>query len=235
MDEKYAKYLINKTRQNYNLIADDFTRTRAFISQDIERLGDYSFPGEKVLDSGCGSGRLFEVLRKKEVDYYGVDISDKLIQIAKKNHTGAKFQTFDGLDLPFSDKFFDKVYSVSVLHHIPSQKLRLHYLKEAKRVLKNEGLLILRVWDFWKRGIMLKLIFKHTFLKITGSFKLDLKDVFVPWKNPEGKILIERYFHCFTLKEIEVLVKKAGFKIEKAWREGKGSRANIYLVAKKTS
>ena len=233
MDKEYAKYLLEKTRQDYDIIAEDFTRTRTYIPEDIRELGDYSLAGERILDSGCGSGRLFEVFNGKNIDYFGTDISERLIRIAQEKYPEAKFQTADALNLPFPENFFDKVYSISILHHIPSQYFQLQYLKEAKRVLKPGGILILRVWDFWRRKATPRLIFEYTFLKLIGRSKLDFKDVFVPWKDSEGEILVQRYFHCFTKKELENLAKKAGFIIKKIWRSGKDPKTNIYLVAEK--
>lgn len=233
MDREYAQYLLKKTQEDYNLIAEDYARTRAFIPEDIKNLGEYTREGERVLDSGCANGRFFEVLRNKNVDYFGIDISERLIEIAKKNYSEAKFQVAGALNLPFPANFFDKVYSISVLHNIPLKNLRLQYLREAKRVLKPEGLLILRVWDFWKRKEGWQLFLKYIFLKLIGRTKLDFKDVFVPWKDSKGKILIQRYFHCFTKRELENLLKEAGFKIIEIWRGGKDPRTNIYLVAKK--
>ena len=233
MDPDYAKYLLEKTRQNYNLIAENYARTRAYLPEDIRKLGEYALTGERILDSGCANGRLLEILKIKKVDYFGVDISDRLIKIAKKDYPEAKFQIADALSLPFSADFFDKIYSISILHNIPSRNFQLQYLKETKRVLKPGGILILRVWDFWRRKTAAKLIFKYTFLKLIKKSKLDFKDVFVPWKDSSGKILIQRYFHCFTKKELEDLVREAGFKIKKSWCGGKDPRTNIYLIAEK--
>ena len=237
MNKKYAEYLLKKTHQNYNLVARDYTRTRAFIPEDIKTLADYVLMGERILDSGCANGRLFEVLKRKDVDYFGVDISEKLIEIARKNYPEAKFQIADALNLPFTGNFFDKVYSISVLPNIPSREFQLQYLKEAKRVLKPEGLLILRVWDFWRRKAFPKLFLKYTFLKLIGrhlsASQLDFFDVFLPWKDSKGNIIIERYFHCFRKKELENLAKEVGFKIKKIWRAGKDPRTNIYLIAQK--
>ena len=81
MDRKYAKYLLEKTTKDYNLIAKDYARTRAYIPKDIETLGEYTWEGERVLDLGCANGRLFEILNGKNVDYFGVDISEKLIEM----------------------------------------------------------------------------------------------------------------------------------------------------------
>ena len=233
MRKEYAEYLTKETIQNYNLIASDYTRTRSYIPEDIRALGDYTANGERILDSGCASGHFFEVLKNKKVDYFGIDISEKLIEIARRNYPEASFETVNALKLPFPDNFFDEVYSISVIHNIPSTEFRFQYLKEVIRVLKPNGRLILRVWNFWKRKAGLKLILRYAFLKIIGKSKLDFKDVFVPWKDSQGRILIQRYFHCFTKREFEGLARKAGFKIEKSWRAGKGKRANIYLIAQK--
>jgi len=225
--------LLEKTKENYNLTAEEYTRTRAFIPEDIKSLGDYTEKGDKILDSGCASGRLYRVLKEKKVEYFGVDISERLIEIAKKNYPEGNFQIANTLNLPFVDNSFDKIYSISVIHNIPSRDFQLQYLKESKRVLKPGGLLILRVWDFWKRKEGWRLFFKYALLKLTGNSKMDFYDVLVPWKDSNGKILIQRYFHCFTKKEIEDLVKKAGFKIKQSWREGKDPRTNIYIIAEK--
>jgi ubiquinone/menaquinone biosynthesis C-methylase UbiE len=233
MKKKYAEYLLKKTQKDYNLVAEDYARTRAFVPEDIKSLGDYTRTGEKVLDSGCANGRLWEIFKTKKVDYIGVDISEKLIELAKNKYPRAKFQKADALNLPFPNDYFDKIYSISVLHNIPSRNFQIQCLKEAKRILKPEGLLIIRVWDFWRRKAAQRLLFKYTFLKLIGKSKLDFKDVFVPWKNSKGQILTQRYFHCFSKRELEKLVKKSGFKIKESWLGGKDPRTNIYLIAKK--
>lgn len=235
MEKNYAEYLLQKTQKDYNLIASDYSRTRSFLLPDIQELANYALSGEKILDSGCGNGWLFEILKEKKVEYYGVDFSEKLIEIAKKKFPQGNFQVENALKLSFPDNYFDKVYSISVLHHLPSEEFRLQYLKEAKRVLKPNGLLILRVWDFWRRKKGLILLLKYTFLKLIRKSKLDFFDVFVPWYNSKKEVLVERYFHCFTKRELEKLVERAGFKIKKSWRGGRDPRTNIYLIAQKPS
>lgn len=233
MDLKFAKYLIEKTKNDYELLAKDFTRTRSFLPEDVKKLTFEIKEGEKILDLGCAHGKLFEILKEKKVNYFGIDISEKLIEIAKKNFPEGNFQVANALNLPFPENFFDKVFSIAVFHHIPSKEFRIQCLKEIKRVLKRGGILILRVWDFWKRWDRIKLILKYSFLKLIGKSKLDFFDVFLPWKDSRGKILTERYFHCFTKRELKNLGKKVNLKIVRCWREGKGKRANIYLILKK--
>ncbi len=229
MDKKYAEFLLNKTREDYNLISEDFSRTRNFIPKEFEFLFDYAKKEEKVLDLGCGSGRFYRILEEKNTEYTGVDNSEKLITIAKNKYPEADFRVATAARMPFEDNHFDKIFSIAVLHHIPSKELRLKFLNEAKRVLKKDGLLILTVWKFWRKEECLRFI-KYSILKMIGKSKLDFNDVFEPW----GK-KTERYYHWFSKKELEKLARESGFKIKEAGftKNEKGNRQNIYAVLEK--
>lgn len=230
MKKDYAEYLLKKTKEDYNLIAEDFSQTRYSVWPELTFFRKYVKEGERILDLGCGNGRLFEFFKNRNVEYIGVDNVEKLIEIARKKYPEAKFLVGDALNLPFSDNYFDKVFSIAVFHHIPSGEFRLQFLKEVRRVLKQEGLLILTVWDLWRRVASLKLLTKFTIFKIFGKSGLDFKDVFVPW----GK-KVKRYYHHFTKRELINLVKKEGFKIKKfgVVKNETGKRSNIYLIAQK--
>ena len=130
-----------------------------------------------------------------------------------------------------SSNFFISRLTVLVL--ISLNKTLYGDIEKRSLIVKPEGLLIMRVWDFWRRKATPKLLLKYTFLKLIRKSKLDFKDVFVSWKDSSGKILIQRYFHCFTKKELEDLVKESGFIIKRSWRGGRDPRTNIYLVAEK--
>jgi tRNA (uracil-5-)-methyltransferase TRM9 len=229
MDLEYAKFILEKTKENYNLIAKEFSATRREIWEELNFLFSDLKEGEKVLDLGCGNGRWYKVFKEKKVDYFGIDNSEKLIEIAKENFPEAKFFVGDAMNLPFPDNFFDKVYSIALLHHIPSEDFRIKVLKEAKRVLKPEGMLILTCWKIHRLREILTLL-KHTFLKSIGKSKLDFKDIFLPW----GKKTL-RYYHCFSKKELEKLVEKSGFEILESGvvKNKRGNRQNYYIVCKK--
>ena len=221
MNRDYAKYLLDKTRQDYNLIAEDFSRTRGKMWEELKFLEEYIIDGEKVLDLGCGNGRLYELFKEKFVDYDGVDSAEKMIEIAKSRYPKIKFQVADALNLPFPENFFDKVISIAVLHHIPSEEFRLQFLKEVKRALKPEGKVILLVWNLniWK-----------SLVSRLKNWKLDFGDAFVPW----GKEVL-RYVHRFSKKELKKLAEKVGLKVEeiKILKRPKSKESNILLVAEK--
>ena len=79
MDRDYAQYLLKKTRQDYNLIAPQFSSTRRFVWRGLESLAKYILSREKVLDLGCGNGRLLQIFKDIDIDYTGIDGSQKLI------------------------------------------------------------------------------------------------------------------------------------------------------------
>lgn len=229
MNKEYAKYLLEKTTEDYNLIARQFSSTRRFIWRGLESLSQYVLPREKVLDLGCGNGRLLQIFKDIDIDYIGVDSSEKLIEIARRIYPGTRFQVANAINLAFPNNCFDKVYSVAVLHHIPSKELRLQFLRGVLRVLKPGGLLVLTVWDLGNlRGWKLNL--KFGILKILGKSKLDFNDVFVPW----GKTC-QRYIHCFTKRELKKLAAGAGFKVKEVGilKMPEAKENNIYLVAEK--
>ena len=178
-------------------------------------LDKYIKDNEKVLDLGCGNGRLFELFSVqgrsvsggKKVDYVGIDNSSNLISEAKKKY-GNYFQVADILNIPFSDNYFDSIWLIAVFHHIPSKELRLEVLKEMARVLKKRGLVVVTCWNFYQLRYI-KLLLKYFLRKIFTKNKLDFKDILVSW----GREGIDRYYHVFSRRELKKLFKKAGFKI----------------------
>jgi ubiquinone/menaquinone biosynthesis C-methylase UbiE len=234
MDLEYAKDLLAKNIKDYEMLAEDFSRTRQF-TWDIEILSQYTSDGDTVLDLGCGNGRLLEVLKKHRIEYFGPDASKKLIEIARQKYPQNKFEVGDILNLPYSDNFFNKVFAIRTLHHIPSKEFRLQALKEIRRVLKPGGVLILTVWNVWgsKYKINLLRVIKYSFLKIIGKTKLDFGDTFIPWWKMGEKV--KRYFHFFTKKELKNLTEEVGLEVEKIWSSKFRGHSDIYLIAKKPS
>jgi len=196
-----------------------------------------------------------EILKKKDIDYIGIDSSEKLIKLAKKNFPEQKdkFQVGDILNLSLDDNTFNTVFSIAVLHHIPGKELQIESLKEIKRVLKKDGILIITVWNLWdqeKYSHYIKIksnyssteVEKHNNLsikkkffsqqardKLSSNYKhFDIGDALVPWKSPDGEILAERYYHAFKMGALENLIKKSGLKI----LEIKKTDYNLYAIVK---
>jgi ubiquinone/menaquinone biosynthesis C-methylase UbiE len=91
----------------------------------------------RVLDIGCGVGRVEYVLVKKVESVVGIDISPSMIKLAKENikSKNAKFLIGNGKNLNgLIDNSFDLVFSVIVFQHLPRETFK-NYLKESYRVL----------------------------------------------------------------------------------------------------
>ncbi len=234
MKKERAKFLIYQNIQTYNRIAEHFAQKRKILTKDLIKLSHLIKPGERILDVGCANGRFCELVFKKKAKYWGIDTSRKMIEIAKKQYPYAKFFVSDPLSFPFGKNFFDKVFCLSVFHHIPSKELRIKFLQEIKRVLKPGGIIILTVWNLRKKRKIKGLLFKYTLKRIFGKSDLDFGDLFLPWKNEKGKILASRYFHVFSKRELISLLKKAGFEIKKSGLiERSAKENNIFVIAQK--
>lgn len=84
---------------------------------------------QRILDVGCGYGRIALPLLKKGYDVYGVDLSKKYITALKKDLSVAslkkKFSVADMCDLPFADSSFAVVLCLwSVIDELLSGKTR---------------------------------------------------------------------------------------------------------------
>lgn len=105
-------------------------------------LDQYS--GIKVLDVGCGPGKMVDFCISKNFDFYGVDISEGMIRECQ--------QKFDHIDsthfsvgmmekLDFPDHSFDVVLCMGALEYLEESEV-LIATSEMSRVLKQNGLLI---------------------------------------------------------------------------------------------
>jgi len=94
---------------------------------------------KNILDIGCSTGNVARaIIDMSNNNYYGIDISEKYIERAKKNSPKGKFMQMDAGRLEFKNELFDIVMINSVLHHI-DDNIAKNCLKEAYRVLKNDG------------------------------------------------------------------------------------------------
>jgi len=246
MNFSEAKKIMELNKRFYDLMAEEFSRTRANVWEEFRSLSEYFQTGDKVLDLGCGNGRFFNlaVQPDRQVQYWGVDNSEKLIQLARQNYPAGQFVVGDGLELPFAEDFFDKVLCVAVLHHLPGYEMRREFLRQAHRTLKKGGLLVLAVWVAWPRRRYLGLAAKYFWLKLAGRSKLDWGDFYEPWDNKARSPSLSqqavsgrgvRYFHNFSVSELRSLLEDSGFVIESlSFLDRLSGERNIIAIAKKS-
>ncbi len=218
-------------KEFYNQIAENFSSTRKYWWRDLNFIKKYLKSEGKILDFGCGNGRLVDFLEGTELDYVGVDTSHKLIEIARKEYPSKSFVKIeDEKRLPFDDNEFDMVFSIAVFHHF-TPKMTDNALMEINRVIKKDGILILTIWNLWNPKY-LNFLFRSFFL---GKFDLSAKISF-KYKNQTKW----RFCYWWTKKRITKKVKSFGFRIidsgftfgEKKKTKKKFKR-NIFVVAEK--
>ncbi len=104
--------------------------------------------GDKILDLGCGWGRVLKPVLDRKGDAIGFDISHKMLGLSRdhlnKNGHPPSLVRGDGTVLPFKDNSFDMIYSLLVLQHL-SKGNGKDVLKEIARVLKPGGSAYVRV------------------------------------------------------------------------------------------
>ncbi len=93
-------------------------------------------PGAKVADIGCGSGAFTELLAARGYRTTGLDISPKLIELARRKFPAIEFVEGDAEHLPFEAGSCDGILLSGLIHHFPDQR---RLAAEVFRVLKPGG------------------------------------------------------------------------------------------------
>jgi ubiquinone/menaquinone biosynthesis C-methylase UbiE len=119
-------------KDDYNVFTD--AASRKLISSFVQLSGLQS--GARVADLGCGSGIFTSLLSERGYDVVGLDISPKLLQLARAKYPKIEFLEGDVEALPFQAESFDGVLLGGVLHHFPDPR---RCAAETYRVLKPGG------------------------------------------------------------------------------------------------
>lgn len=114
--------------------------------RSVELLGDLT--GKRLLDLGCGTGALVELLARQKVEYEGIDIAPNMIQVAQThiNELGLastfKVQVGSVESLPYTAAHFDAVVGMGLLEYFDHPET---VVREAIRVAKPGALLVFTV------------------------------------------------------------------------------------------
>lgn len=175
-------------------------------------LDKYTKNAGKIVDLGCGNCR--NLIPFKNFICYGIDFSKEMLNKAKiisKEYGLDIILHKANLDnLSFKDKSFDYALMLASLHHLETEESRIKALRELYRILENDGIALITVWNKWQL-----------------KFLLRKKDTLIPWKI--NNQVYYRYYHLFNYFELKNLLKSVNFKI----LESKFLNNNLIFIVKK--
>lgn len=134
-----------ETRGSYNLAADKYFEAfkdemeqkeydRAFLSEFSRGFA----PGSRICDVGCGPGHITRYLAGLGLGVFGIDISERCIEIARRENPRMEFRVMDMARLEMAGGSVDGIVSFHSIIHTP-KRLQPLLFREFSRVLKPGG------------------------------------------------------------------------------------------------
>jgi 2-polyprenyl-3-methyl-5-hydroxy-6-metoxy-1,4-benzoquinol methylase len=128
-------------------------RDNGKFNQQLKEFSELLPPSGQVLDAGCGVGKpTSEFLAKNGFGVTGVDISKKMVDLAKENVPSARFFQKNILSLDFPVDSFDGIICVYTLWHIPRMN-HSTIIQNFHRMLKDGGILVLNTGIYESEGV----------------------------------------------------------------------------------
>ncbi len=207
-----------QVKKTYNLLAreyyemrkgkngiNDFFNTNLEMPTTLKVLG--TVKNKKVLDLGCGPGFYVKILTQKGAKVRGIDISEESIKIAQEENPNIEFKIGDiTKKFPYKDSEFDVVLATLIFDHIEDWNI---FLKEIKRILKKDGILVFSTYNPVTYKLKTKVWFFKKFREVNDYFNEDWKNEIWGKKEKTGKIA----HHHKTYGTIVKLLVGNGFEI----------------------
>lgn len=196
----------------YDAIASSYAKQiDAYAPPERDKFIDLIPGSGKILDAGCGPGRDCDYFIEHGLQVVGVDLSEKLLEIAERRVPQVTFVKQDLRQLDFPNETFDGIWACASLHHLDRTDVA-DVLKSFFRLLKPNGILFVSVKE--------------------GSGEADIAE-----SLSSG---LSRHYVFYKLKEIETLLEKAGFEVveiytgrEEDWHPGRSDLVWISSFSRK--
>lgn len=139
---------LNKIEKMYDSLAEEYAETffgehekkpkdREILRRFSEEIGNR----RPVWDFGCGPGQTAQYLKDLGTEISGLDLSEKLLDQARKNYPGIHFRKGDILNLEFDDDSIAGVVAFYAIIHFNKEQVGLAF-REVFRVLQPGGLFL---------------------------------------------------------------------------------------------
>ncbi len=237
MDPQTTERLLALNRAFYADFARPFADSRSLTDPALTSVLPYIPQHARVLDVGCGNGRLAVLLDRERpgATYVGIDAAPVLIEAACAKAAALKniapqFRVADITRPDWSSvigsSVIDTVVSLAVLHHIPGFELRVQVLREMASLLAPGGCVIFSTWQFLDSPRLRRKIVPWTEAGIAEEM-LEPGDYLLDWQRG-GQGL--RYCHLVDEAEVERLAAASGLRVRETFRAG-GREGDLSLFA----
>lgn len=203
---------MEENNKNYWVAMEEFPEPYQALFREEERLIDvYIGKNDRVLDVGCGDGRILRQLAPKTNNLIGIDHDEPTVSRARKELVDLPFISVkhcEGSNLPFDDEYFDKVLCMGTFTNLGEERPQV--LREMKRVLSRNGLMIITAYSEDALDDRLELY--------RGS-SIEIKEV-----RPDGTVLFEGSVDSiseqFSRDQLEFIISGADLKIRELKKVG---------------
>jgi len=157
---------------------------------------------KKVLDFGCGNALLLDFLLEKGIgcEYNGWDISERMIEVAKRRHPGANFRTVNVLkdNLIEFYSFFDYILVSGLFNLKANTEEDIHR--------KWTGKILLKLWALCKEGLALNFMTEHVDWRDSSLYYCPINEIVSFSVNNLSRWLTIR--HDYELWEFTIYIYK---------------------------
>jgi len=186
--------LTQSIRDSYDLLADEYAlrisgelRHKPLDRELLNRFAAEITGRDEVCDMGCGPGHVARYLRDLGTPVFGLDLSPKMLEEARRLNPDISFRVGNMMALSLGDRTLAGITAFYAIVNIPKESLPLVF-REMERVLRPGGLLllafhsgdqVLRENELWGRAIAMDFfLFEppeiRRFLEAAG---LDIEDI----------------------------------------------------------
>lgn len=163
---------------------------------------------DKVLDlcTGTATNAIRIAKQKPETKIVGIDISKDMLRVAKEkvrkqNARNIQLYSMDATKMKFKDRCFDKVIISLVLHEL-DEALAEEVLREAARVLKDDGSIIVTEWELSK-ALWRKILFLPVHILEPKPYRTFVKKDLYKYFEQFGLEIVEE-IHCDYSKVLKI-------------------------------
>jgi SAM-dependent methyltransferase len=199
-------------KETYNQIAEDWHKDHQKDDWWVEGTNKFISllkPKALVLDVGCGSGTKSKYFVERGFQLVGIDFSEKMIEIAKREVSEARFVVSDLADVSKINDIFDGIFIQAVLLHIPKSQV-LQNLSDLMKKLNGSGYLYIAVKE-----------------KRTGNVEEEIK------VESDYGYTYERFFSYFTKDEIESYMHEIGCEVVYSEIKSSGKTNWVQVIVRK--